>query len=75
MTTLAQWHRETEHRLIDAQPYRLRTRKAYTAYVRRLLTRNGFPVVSARPDTDGNCTLCGEAGRCPGVHIAPIGGL
>lgn len=71
-STIARWHRETEHRLIDTQPYKLRSQKAYTAHVRRLLKGNGFPVVSARYDLQGNCLLCGESGRCPGVHIAPM---
>jgi hypothetical protein len=29
----------------------------------------GYRARLAEYDLDGNCTLCREAGRCPGVHI------
>ena len=32
---------------------------------------NGLKPVRAECDAQGNCTTCGEAGRCPGWHPAP----
>ena len=31
---------------------------------------NGLQPVRAKCDEQGNCTTCGEAGRCPGWHPA-----
>lgn len=62
--------RQREYDLLDAQPYTLRTRADYTRFARALFRRHGFYTVTATYDEAGNCLLCGECGRCPGVHLA-----
>ena len=44
------------------------TEAQYKARVRRELIRAGKKPVKAVYDEAGNCTTCGEAGRCPGWH-------
>lgn len=44
------------------------SRKAFTAHVRRQIIKAGFTPVKATEDDAGNCTICGESGRCPGWH-------
>lgn len=44
------------------------TRAKYTAKVKRELESQGYQPVKAVYDAGGNCTICGEAGRCPGWH-------
>ncbi len=41
---------------------------AFAAAVRRELKRAGEVPVRADIDEAGNCTTCGECGRCPGWH-------
>ena len=36
--------------------------------VKRLIVAANLRPVPARLDRAGNCTICGEAGRCPGWH-------
>lgn len=53
----------------DQVPYKPgRTRVEFMRAVRGVLRRKGISCVPAVVDKDGNCTVCGEAGRCPGVH-------
>lgn len=44
------------------------TEKQYKNMVRRAMLRAGLKPVAAIYDEAGNCTVCGEAGRCPGWH-------
>lgn len=44
--------------------------RTFKAAVARELRRAGERAVRARYDAAGNCTVCGEAGRCPGYHAA-----
>ncbi len=44
--------------------------RAYGDAFRRELRRMGYKTARASYDEAGNCTICGEAGRCPGHHIA-----
>lgn len=44
------------------------SRKAFAAHVRRQIIKAGFTPVKATEDDAGNCTICGECGRCPGWH-------
>ena len=47
-----------------------KTRTQYNAKVRRSLIGSGKTPIKATYDDDGNCMVCGEAGRCPGWHTA-----
>jgi hypothetical protein len=49
-------------------PLENRTRKNYSAYFRSCLVAAGRVPIMASYDAAGNCTLCGEAGRCSGWH-------
>jgi len=42
--------------------------EAYYQRNYRVLRQAGIKPIRARLDTAGNCTICGEAGRCPGWH-------
>lgn len=44
------------------------TRGQWTHAVRTILRKNGIPYGNATYDEAKNCNVCGEAGRCPGVH-------
>ena len=45
------------------------SRRKYVNAVRRELKLMGYlRLFRAESDKAGNCTTCGEAGRCPGVH-------
>jgi hypothetical protein len=55
-------------------PYRLfPSRAAYYARNYRALRRIGLDPIRATWDEAGNCTVCGEAGRCPGWHTPEKG--
>lgn len=41
---------------------------AYKRAMKRVLVKQGVTPIKARYDQAGNCTTCGEAGRCPGWH-------
>ena len=45
------------------------SRVEYRKVATRLLKQHGHLVRYAEYDRAGNCVTCGEAGRCPGVHI------
>lgn len=42
--------------------------KVYTAAIRAILREAGETCVPAEYDSGENCLICGESGRCPGVH-------
>lgn len=44
------------------------TRQQYFARNRREILKRGLVPVKARWDENGDCLICGEAGRCPGWH-------
>ncbi len=52
----------------DGLPYPYRSKRAFTVAIRAKLRRNGVPYGNATYDDAGDCRVCGEAGRCPGVH-------
>lgn len=55
--------------ITDSIPFKPnRTRGQYTRAVKNALRKRGIPYVEASFDEDGNCRICGESGRCPGVH-------
>jgi len=55
--------------IADAIPFKPnRTRGQFTRAVKNALRKRGIPYVDASLDQTGNCRICGEAGRCPGVH-------
>lgn len=57
--------------IISRLPYRGPvSRRAWCARVYRAITRHGLQPIRAQYDTAGNCTICGEAGRCPGWHVS-----
>ena len=45
-----------------------RSYRARANAVRRVLRGLSYETIDATFDDAGNCTVCGEAGRCPGVH-------
>ena len=60
-----------ERRLASTRRYNgalFPSRAAHLAAVKRALLRAGLPPKRATYDAAGNCTTCGEAGRCPGYH-------
>jgi hypothetical protein len=44
------------------------SRAAFERHVYRVLKQSGQVPIRAKYDDAGNCTVCGEAGRCPGWH-------
>lgn len=48
------------------------SRSAYTSAIKRTYDRLQIPCIAAQNDVHGDCTTCGEAGRCPGWHIGPL---
>ena len=42
--------------------------KRFFEFQRRAILRQGYIPIPARWDEAGNCTVCGESGRCPGWH-------
>jgi len=44
------------------------TRPQFMYRLRAILRKEGVPYGNATYDEAGNCRVCGEAGRCPGVH-------
>jgi hypothetical protein len=55
--------------IADAIPFKPnRTRGQFVRAVKNALRKRGIPYVDASLDAGGNCRICGEAGRCPGVH-------
>jgi hypothetical protein len=47
-----------------------KSRAAFEEAKRAEIVANGIKPVRATYDTAGNCTICGEAGRCPGWHAS-----
>ncbi len=54
--------------ILGAFPYR----DAMTKFIAAVIQTAGFHPVEPREDDAGNCVVCGEAGRCPGVHAFEI---
>lgn len=53
----------------DLVPYKPnRTRAEFIKEVQAVFVRALVPNYAAEYDEAGNCTTCGEAGRCPGRH-------
>ena len=46
-----------------------RTRHQWNQAMKRKIIRHGFIPIQATYDKAGNCTICYEAGECPGYHI------
>lgn len=46
--------------------------RAHAESARRAILGAGLIPVRATYDDGGNCTVCGEAGRCVGYHAAPL---
>lgn len=44
------------------------TRSQFVHALRSLLRKNGVSYGNAIYDEAGNCKVCDECGRCPGVH-------
>jgi hypothetical protein len=55
--------------ITDSIPFKPnRTRGQFVRAVKAALRKRGIPYVDASLDAAGNCRICGESGRCPGVH-------
>jgi hypothetical protein len=44
-------------------------RAPFYRWVKQILVEAGYEPVKAVFDEAGNCTVCGECGRCPGWHL------
>lgn len=55
----------------EAEATNAATRAAYIELARRSILADGGRPRRAIYDVAGNCTTCGEAGRCPGYHAEP----
>lgn len=57
--------------LVAEMPSRTyKSRAGFRAAVRRFVVkRTGCEPVSVATDRAGNCVVCGEAGRCCGLHL------
>ena len=44
------------------------SRAALERAVKREFVKQGIPAIRAMYDRYGDCTVCGECGRCPGYH-------
>jgi hypothetical protein len=49
-----------------------RTREQIVNLNRALIKAAGYHAVEPKEDAGGNCKVCGEAGRCPGVHAFTV---
>ena len=49
-----------------------RTFKQYQNAVKRAFLCRGYSPILAHYDEAGNCTICGESGRCAGWHLYAI---
>ncbi len=47
---------------------RFNSQREYQLAVRALIIHRGEKPIKASYNKAGNCTICGEAGRCPGWH-------
>lgn len=47
------------------------SRSTYVTAIKRTYERLQLPCHKAEYDPQGDCTTCGEAGRCPGWHLLP----
>jgi len=55
--------------VVDSMPQKqYGTRRAFVLALRRELKSRGLPFGRATYDAAGNCRVCGESGRCPGLH-------
>lgn len=57
--------------IIDAMPAKTyRSFASYRAAVRRhVLRTTGVNPIATERDADGHCVICGESGRCCGLHM------
>ena len=56
--------------IIDSLPHI--PNQSYSDFKRRLkreLKKRGLEFFPASYDSEGNCKVCGEAGRCSGLHL------
>ncbi len=63
---------KTARQILARLPHRcFESRAAFlTANFRALASETGQQPHAAIEDHAGNCLVCGEAGRCPGWHLA-----
>jgi hypothetical protein len=47
------------------------SQRAYEDSILKAYRDRGIEPVRATYDAAGNCTICGECGRCPGWHMPP----
>ncbi len=67
---MTRWAETTESEIQGTIPFKPnRTPKQYQREVYRAIVRSGYLARLADYDNEGNCVICGEAGRCPGWHI------
>jgi len=51
-------------------PHTYASRAGFRSAVRRwIIRKTGCDPVTVRTDAAGNCLVCGEAGRCCGLHL------
>jgi len=63
-----------ENEIKDSIPFQEgRTRQQYAWVFRGRIISLGYKARKAVRGWDGNCLICGEAGRCPGYHITERG--
>jgi hypothetical protein len=46
----------------------VKTYRAFKAQMKREIAAEGLTPIRAVFDAAGNCTVCGDSGRCPGWH-------
>ncbi|MCU0601603.1 MAG: hypothetical protein MUC33_02920 [Desulfobacterales bacterium] len=57
--------------IIARIPHRsCKSRDEFQRRVHRAIREAGHKPVRAQYNQAGNCTICGEAGRCPGWHLS-----
>lgn len=44
------------------------SREDHVRFNKAVIQTAGFTAIVPKEDKGGNCAVCGEAGRCPGVH-------
>ena len=60
-----------EEQIQDLVGWGYPSRSAYVTTIKRTYERLQLPCRKAEYDPQGDCTTCGEAGRCPGWHLLP----
>jgi len=60
----------TAKQIIEALPFKqFKSHRAHDQRNKKAIEAAGYRAVKARYDNAGNCTVCHEAGRCPGYHV------